>query len=93
MSSVAYIQFQHMFGLLEHSPDLYLDEIQEEMWVKHAIDVSISTVCRTLKRLGMTSKKVTTLSNAILHDTNTLNSSQRLLLSAMKKHEGLSEWK
>jgi len=92
-SSVTYIQFQHMLGLLEHSPDLYLDEIQEEMWVKHAIDVSLSTVCRTLKRLGMTSKKVITLSDAILHDTNTFNSSQRLLLSTVKKHEGLSKWK
>jgi hypothetical protein len=82
-----------MLGLLEHSLDLYLDEIQEEMWVKHAIDVSLSIVCCTLKRLGMTSKKVITLSDAILHDTNTFNSSQRLLPSAVKKHEGLSEWK
>ena len=58
VSSVTYIQFQHMISLLEHSPDLYLDEIQEEMWVKHAIDTSITTICWTLKRLGMTSKKV-----------------------------------
>lgn len=82
-----------MLGLLEHSPDLYLDEIQEEMWAKHAINVSLSAVCRTLKRLGMTSKKVTTLSKCILHGTNTFNSSQRLLLSTAKKHEEFSEWK
>jgi hypothetical protein len=93
MSSDTNIQFQHMLGLLEHSPDLYLDEIQEEMWVKHAIDVSLSTVCHTLKRLGITSKKVIALSDAIIHDTNTFNSSQGLLPSAVKKREGLSEWK
>ena len=93
MSSVTYIQFQHMLGLLEHSLDLYLDEIQEEMWLKHAIDVSLSTLCRTLKRLRMTSKKVITLSHAILHDTHTFDSSQRLLLSTVKKHKALSKWK
>ena len=93
MSSVTYIQFQHMLGLLEHPPDLYLDEIKEEMWVKHGIDVSLSTVCHTLKRLRITSKKVITLSDAILHNTDTFNSSQRPLPSAVKKCEGLSEWK
>jgi len=47
-----------MLGLLEHSPDMYLDEIQEELLTKHEIDISLSTIWRTLKRLGMTSKKV-----------------------------------
>jgi hypothetical protein len=47
-----------MLALLEHSPDTYLDEIQQELFTKHDIDISLSTICRTLKRLGMTSKKV-----------------------------------
>jgi transposase len=46
-----------MLGLLEHSPDIYLDEIQEELFAQHNIDISLSTICRTLKRLGMSSKK------------------------------------
>jgi transposase len=46
-----------MLGLLDHSPDLYLDEIQEQIASVHGIELSLSTITRTLKRLGMTSKK------------------------------------
>jgi transposase len=49
---------QFLLALLEHSPDIYLDEIQEQLEEQLNIDVSISTVSRTLKRLGITSKKV-----------------------------------
>ncbi|KAJ7771327.1 hypothetical protein DFH07DRAFT_714913, partial [Mycena maculata] len=48
-----------MLGLLDHSPDLYLDEIQEQIASVHGIEISLSTITRTLKRLGMTSKKAT----------------------------------
>jgi transposase len=47
-----------MIALLEHSPDMYLDEIQEQLGDMHGIDVSLATVCRTLKRLGYSNKKV-----------------------------------
>jgi len=47
-----------MVALLEHSPDLYLDEIQEQLGDMHGIDVSLATVSRTLKRLGYSNKKV-----------------------------------
>jgi hypothetical protein len=46
-----------MLGLLDHSPDLYLDEIQEQIASVHGIEISLNTITRTLKRLGMTSKK------------------------------------
>jgi hypothetical protein len=46
-----------MLGMLEHSPDLYQDEIQEQLSVSHGLELSLRTICRTLKRLGMTSKK------------------------------------
>jgi transposase len=46
-----------MFGLLEHSPDLYLDEIQEQLSVVHGLEVSLMTITRILHRLGMTQKK------------------------------------
>ena len=41
-----------MIALLEHSPDLYLDEIQEQLFEMHDIDISLATITRTLKRLG-----------------------------------------
>ncbi|KAJ7716067.1 hypothetical protein B0H16DRAFT_1213601, partial [Mycena metata] len=47
-----------MLGLLEHSPDLYLDEIQDQLSILHGVEVSLCTISRTLKRLGMTSKKL-----------------------------------
>jgi hypothetical protein len=47
-----------MLALLKHSPDIYLDEIQEQLQEQHRIDVSLSTISRTLKRLGISSKAV-----------------------------------
>jgi hypothetical protein len=47
-----------MLALLEHSPDLYLDEIQEQLKSLHDLDVSIAMIWRTLKRLGLTNKQV-----------------------------------
>ncbi|KAF8238533.1 hypothetical protein L208DRAFT_1387529, partial [Tricholoma matsutake] len=44
--------------LFEHTPDLYLDEIQEQLHEQHDISVSLAAISRTLKRLGMSSKKV-----------------------------------
>jgi hypothetical protein len=49
-----------MLALLEHSPDLYLDEIQEQLIDQHDMDISLSTLWRTLKRLGISSKSVST---------------------------------
>lgn len=47
-----------MLALPERSPDIYLDEIQEQMFEQHNITLSLSTISRTLKRLGISSKKV-----------------------------------
>ena len=52
---------QLMLALIEHSPDIYLDEIQEELYTQHNIDVSLVTIWRTLRRLGMSSKCVSWL--------------------------------
>jgi transposase len=49
---------QFMLALLEHSPDIFLDEIQEQLFSLHDLDISLSTIWRTLKRLGIISKKV-----------------------------------
>ncbi|PPQ84100.1 hypothetical protein CVT24_002275 [Panaeolus cyanescens] len=47
-----------MLALIEHSPDIYLDEIQEQLEDQHDIVVSLSTIYITLKRLGMSLKKL-----------------------------------
>ncbi|KDR76047.1 hypothetical protein GALMADRAFT_46582, partial [Galerina marginata CBS 339.88] len=39
-------------------PDIYLDEIQDQLHEQHNLKVSISTISHTLKRLGIMSKKV-----------------------------------
>ncbi|KAH9036652.1 hypothetical protein EDB85DRAFT_2143001 [Lactarius pseudohatsudake] len=50
-------QTQFMLALIEHSPDIYLDEIQELLQELHGIKISVSSIWRTLKRLGMSAKK------------------------------------
>ncbi|RDB26780.1 hypothetical protein Hypma_005272 [Hypsizygus marmoreus] len=47
-----------MLGLIEHSPDIYLDEIQEQLLEQHGLDISLATIWRTLKHLGIGSKKL-----------------------------------
>ncbi|KAF8078346.1 hypothetical protein FPV67DRAFT_1382651, partial [Lyophyllum atratum] len=47
-----------LLALLEHSPDMYLDEIQEQMLEQHDINISIPAIWRTLKRLGIGLKKL-----------------------------------
>lgn len=48
-----------MLALIERNPDIYLDEIQEQLEDQHNLVVSLAMISRTLKRLGMSSKKVT----------------------------------
>jgi hypothetical protein len=44
--------------LVESRPDIYLDEIAEELLQQHEVSVSLSTIQRSLKLLGFTRKKV-----------------------------------
>ncbi|KAJ7196591.1 hypothetical protein B0H12DRAFT_985715, partial [Mycena haematopus] len=43
---------------LEHTPDMYLDELQLQLLLVHDIEVSLATLSRTLKRLGYSNKKL-----------------------------------
>ncbi|KAF8475260.1 hypothetical protein DFH94DRAFT_672848 [Russula ochroleuca] len=47
-----------MLALLEHSPDIYLDKIQEQLQEQHNFTASLNTISQTLKRLGISSKKL-----------------------------------
>ena len=58
---VTLVDLQFMLGLLDRDPDLYLDEIQQQLEDQHGVIVSLATVWRTLRRLGITSKKVSML--------------------------------
>jgi hypothetical protein len=51
------MHFQFL-ALISHSPDIYLDEIRDQLYQQHDIDTSLSTIWETLKRLGITLKKV-----------------------------------
>lgn len=74
-----------MLALIEHTPEIYIDEIQEQLLYLHNIKVSLPTITRTLKRLGYSSKKVCILLSSVLFYL-ILKSCLVLLQSAVKKH-------
>ena len=41
-----------------NKPNIYLDELQSDLYSSTGITVSLSTICRTLQRLGFTRKKL-----------------------------------
>jgi hypothetical protein len=47
-----------MLSLIERFPDIYLDEIQEQLRDLYDVDASLATIYQTLKWLGIGSKKV-----------------------------------
>jgi transposase len=49
---------QFLIAHLEHTPDIYLDELQEQLFSQHGIQVTLGGLSRTLRRLGYSSKKV-----------------------------------
>ncbi|KAK7001075.1 hypothetical protein R3P38DRAFT_2415535, partial [Favolaschia claudopus] len=49
---------QFLLALIDHTPDIYLDEIQEQLFIQHDLRVSMATISRTMKRLGLSSVKL-----------------------------------
>ncbi|KAJ7206849.1 hypothetical protein GGX14DRAFT_333961, partial [Mycena pura] len=49
---------QFVLGLLRSNPDYYLDEIKAQLLAVYDIEVSLMTIWRTLKYLGLSKKKV-----------------------------------
>ncbi|KAF8120461.1 hypothetical protein EV363DRAFT_1189650 [Boletus edulis] len=47
-----------LLGTINKTPDLYLDELQEMLAVSCGVNISRATVWRTLRRTGLTMKKV-----------------------------------
>jgi transposase len=48
----------YLSALLDATPTLYLDELQQKLWDARAVDVSIPTLSRAIRRLAITNKKV-----------------------------------
>ncbi|KAH7051377.1 hypothetical protein BKA62DRAFT_780289 [Auriculariales sp. MPI-PUGE-AT-0066] len=65
-------QLQFVIGLLRHTPDLYLDEIKEELWQRHGIGVSLSTLHKELKELELT-RKLLSKQRLVFIDESALN--------------------
>lgn len=54
----SYRKLQCLFGIIDRTPDLYLDELIEVLFNECGKVVSKSTVWRALQRGGFTMKKV-----------------------------------
>jgi transposase len=48
----------YIHSILEANPTLYVDEIQQRLFVTRDVEVSITTVCRALRRLSVVHKRV-----------------------------------
>ncbi|KAJ1448136.1 hypothetical protein M885DRAFT_471385, partial [Pelagophyceae sp. CCMP2097] len=44
--------------VLDYSPDMYLDEMQELLWAETGREYPISTICTTLRRYNYTRRKL-----------------------------------
>ncbi|KAF8579230.1 hypothetical protein K439DRAFT_1620716 [Ramaria rubella] len=49
---------EFILALVEQWPDIYLDEIAEELIEQHNISISLATIQWTIKLLGITTKKL-----------------------------------
>lgn len=45
-------------GLVQHTPDIYLEELQEQLELRRGVVISLSTIWKALRRTGYTMKKV-----------------------------------
>ena len=50
----------YVSSILAANPTLYLDEIQRQLSATRGIDVAISTISRTVRRIALSNKKVST---------------------------------
>ncbi|KAI0324835.1 hypothetical protein GY45DRAFT_1288267, partial [Cubamyces sp. BRFM 1775] len=57
-SKIQLEHLQYLTTFLQHSPDVYLLEMRDQLEHMCGVSVSISTVWRTLKTLGFTCKKL-----------------------------------
>jgi hypothetical protein len=94
ISNIYLFTDQFMLALIEHSPDIYLDEIQEQLRDLHEVDVLVMTIWRMLKRLGIGPKKGMQFNSTHWIDNHNLSRSCRgLLLSDVQRHTVNLYWR
>jgi hypothetical protein len=73
---------------LKNTPDLYLDELREELKAECGVSVNLSTIWRTLVRSGYSMKKVCTCLIYIISflTASSTSSSLELQLNAVRKN-------
>ncbi|KAF8572915.1 hypothetical protein K439DRAFT_1625441 [Ramaria rubella] len=49
---------EFMLALVDQQPDIYLDEIAEELIEQHGVSISLATIQRTMKLLSITTKRL-----------------------------------
>jgi Fe2+ or Zn2+ uptake regulation protein len=47
-----------MIAIIERNPDIYIDEVADQLYTLHNVDVSLPTVYRAMKEVGFVHKKV-----------------------------------
>lgn len=52
------VHIKFVLAILAHSPDLYLEEIRDELWYRHNVNVPLSTLDYNLKELDITTKSL-----------------------------------
>jgi transposase len=52
------IDIEYIYALLQANPAMYLDELQEQLFAARDKDVSLATISRAIRNLGMTHKSI-----------------------------------
>jgi hypothetical protein len=66
MQELTAIKF--ILGILEHDPDLYLDEIMKQLHLMHGLNISLPTVWWALTALGLSQKKMSVIALLVLNN-------------------------
>jgi transposase len=59
---------QLMLEVIERDPDIYLDEIAKELFNLRQVDVSLPTIYRAMKEVGLSHKKVCVIHSYSVRD-------------------------
>lgn len=86
-SNLRYNHFiQFLLRLTERNPDIYLDEMQDQLRSQHGVIVGLSTIWDTLTELGLSRKRVCILFICQRLYYNEIFSSRKLPRNVMNVH-------
>jgi hypothetical protein len=80
-----------MIALIDRNPDIYIDEIADQLYTLHNVEVSLPTVYRAMKEVGFAHKKVDFFIGPNSQPLKlTTNSFQRLRSSVVLSNEWIT---